>query len=287
MTAASPVGRLDRRRFLLLASATAVSAGCGVASRNPGGSSNGGRNLVTVESGEFYSRARRRRVAWSISYPPGLRSHVGLPLVLALHPYLGSHSFPMGGIRPVRLLAMRPGGKRIPPVAVAAVDGGNGYWHRHPGDDPLAMLLQEFLPLCRQRGLGPGQIGVIGTSMGGYGALLLAEEHVRLVAAVGVVSPAIWLTYQDSQRANPSAFTSATDFDQHDVVRLARRLAHTPVSVTSGADDPFHPGVQALTAALPQAQVSFPPGLHDDAFFMAHAAHALRFVAVRLSGPER
>jgi enterochelin esterase-like enzyme len=229
------------------------------------------------------SKARHRRVSWTISYPPGLSTHVGLPLVLALHPFLGSHSFPMGGITPARLLTMRPGGHPIPAVAVAAVDGGNAYWHRHPGDDPMAMLLEEFLPLCRGRGLGRHQqIAVIGTSMGGYGALLLAEEHTDLVAAVAVVSPAIWLTYQDSQLANPTAFTGETDFNDHDVVTLAPRLTKTPVWVASGAEDPFHSGVEALAGALPSADVAYPPGGHDDAFFKAHAPYALRFAAAHL-----
>jgi enterochelin esterase-like enzyme len=282
--------RYDRRKFLGgVAAVAAVVTGCGAASPDRSGdgatkSTADGRSLPRVESGSFQSKARGRSVEWSISYPPNLRSHIGLPLVLALHPFMGSHAYPMGGIPPVRLLIMRPGGAAIPPVAVAAVDGGNGYWHRHPGDDPMAMLLREFLPMCRKRGLGKGRrIGVIGTSMGGYGALLLAEEHPELVGAVGVVSPAIWLSYEDSQLANLTAFTSATDFDRHDVVRLAPRISRTPLWVASGDEDPFHPGVEALAEALPRAHVSYPPGTHDDTFFKAHAAHALQFTALRLS----
>jgi pimeloyl-ACP methyl ester carboxylesterase len=283
------VGATSRRTFLgTLAAVVAVGSGCSATSRQaPAKTATKSvvvrRPLPTVESGAFRSKARHRTVDWTISYPPGLRSHIGLPLILALHPFMGSHAYPMGGIQPVRLLTMRPGGLAIPPVAVAAVDGGNGYWHRHPGDDPMAMLLREFLPMCRERGLGRDQrIAVIGTSMGGYGALLLAEEQVDLVAAVGVVSPAIWLSYQDSQLANLTAFTSEADFDAHDVVRLAPRLSRTPVWVASGADDPFHSGVEALAGALPGAHVTYPPGGHNDMFFEAHGAHALRFAASKL-----
>jgi enterochelin esterase-like enzyme len=271
----------SRRQFLgALVAAVAVGSGCGATK-----TASASRTLPTAQSGQFYSKARHRRVGWTISYPPNLRTHVGLPLVLALHPYMGSHAYPMGGIPPARLLTMRPGGLAIPPVAVAAVDGGNGYWHRHPGDDPMAMLVHEFLPMCRERGLGRGQrIGAIGTSMGGYGALLLAEEHVGLVAALGVVSPAIWLTFQDSRLANPTAFTSEADFDEHDVVSLAPRISRAPVWAASGAGDPFHPGVEALASALPQAHVTFPPGEHNDTFFESHAAPALRFVASAIVG---
>jgi enterochelin esterase-like enzyme len=214
-------------------------------------------------------------VAWSISYPPGHGAGDRLPLVLALHPFMGSHAFPMGGITPVRLLAL----PHMPPVAVAAADGGNGYWHAHPGDDPMAMLLDEFLPLCRRRGLGEGrQIGVIGTSMGGYGALLLAEDHPALVAAVGAVSPAIWVTYADADAANPTAFTGPADFADHDVITHVGPLGAVPVQVASGAEDPFHAGVEALAAALPAGdRVTYPPGAHTDAFFQQHAPAALRF----------
>jgi enterochelin esterase-like enzyme len=288
VSASGPVRSFDRRQFLGTIAALVTVGGCSATARQRLGDTATkprlvGRPLPTVESGVFYSKARHRKVGWTISYPPNLRSHAGLPLILALHPYTGSHAFPMGGIPPARLLTMQPGGHAIPPVAVAAADGGNGYWHRHPGDDPMTMLLSEFLPMCRARGLGRGhRIGVIGTSMGGYGALLLAEEHVKVVAAVAAVSPAIWLTYQDSQLANPTAFTGAADFDSHDVVSLAPRISRTPVWIASGAEDPFHSGVEALASALPPAHLSYPPGGHNDAFFEAHAAPALRFAASHL-----
>jgi S-formylglutathione hydrolase FrmB len=63
------------------------------------------------------------------------------------------------------------------PFALAAPDGGNGYWHRHAFDDPLGMLVDELLPLLESRGLRIDRIAVAGWSMGGYGALLCALAH--------------------------------------------------------------------------------------------------------------
>lgn len=238
-------------------------------------------------SGRFYSAARGRSVEWTISYPPGHRPGDRLPLVLALHGFTATHVYPIGPVRPVQLLASTLNGRPLPAMAVAAVDGGNDYWHAHPGDDPMRMLLEEFLPMCRRRGLGVGahrRIGLIGVSMGGYGALLFTEEHPDLVAALAAISPAVWTTYADSQNANRNAFTSPADFAAHDVITHASALRGIPVRIASGRDDPFHPYVEALAQALPAgSQVFFPPGIHNRTFFESQAVPALAFLGKHLS----
>jgi fermentation-respiration switch protein FrsA (DUF1100 family) len=248
----------------------------------------GYRTPGSAVSGRFFSAARGRTVGWTISYPPGHRPGDHLPLVLALHGYQGTHAYPIGPVQPVRLLASTLNGRPLPAMAIAAVDGGNGYWHAHPGDDPMRMLLTEFLPMCRRRGLGIGihrKIGLTGESMGGYGALLLAEENPAMVAAVAPISPAVWTTYADSQNANPDAFTSASDFAAHDVTTHASALRGIPVRIASGRDDPFHPYVEVLKHELPAgSQVLFPPGLHNGAFFGSQAMPALAFLGKYLSG---
>ena len=90
-------------------------------------------------------------------------------------------------------LAARHDGRPLPPLALVSVDGGGLYWNPHPGDDPMAMIVDELIPMCRRLGLGrpPRRIGVIGISMGGYGGLLLAEQHPRLISAVAAISPAV------------------------------------------------------------------------------------------------
>ncbi|MBV9098912.1 MAG: esterase, partial [Frankiaceae bacterium] len=67
------------------------------------------------------------------------------------------------------------------------------YWHRRSdGDDPQLMLLTEFIPLLASRGLRTDRLGLAGWSMGGYGALLLAERiGPSRCAAVAVDSPAL------------------------------------------------------------------------------------------------
>ena len=70
-----------------------------------------------------------------------------LPLILALHPFGADHQRVLTGMSLPQALALRVGGRPLPPMAMAAADGGPGYWNRHPGDDPMAMVIDELA--CR------------------------------------------------------------------------------------------------------------------------------------------
>jgi S-formylglutathione hydrolase FrmB len=171
-------------------------------------------------------------------------------------------------------------------MAMVTVDGGDGYWNPHPGDDPMAMVIGELIPRCQRLGLGrpPRRIAVMGTSMGGYGALLLAEKYPRLFAAVAAISPAVWTSYPQAHSANAGAYASAAAFADADVVTHAAALRGRPVRVASGYADPFYPGVQALAREVPAgAVVSFGPGCHDDSFFAAQQPPSLAFLAAHLA----
>jgi pimeloyl-ACP methyl ester carboxylesterase len=238
-------------------------------------------------SGSFYSAARRTTVGYTIGYPPGHGRGDRLPLIVALHGFGGNHANALPGLTPARAVALRAGGVPLPPVALVTVDGGGGYWNPHPGDNPQAMLTDELIPRCQRQGLGAGrgQIGVLGVSMGGYGALLLAEKYPGTVAAVAAISPAVWTSYAQAQSANAGAFASAADFAADNVISHAAALAPVPVRVASGNGDPFHPGVQTLVRALPKtAEVYLGPGCHTGPFFTSQEPPSLAFLARHLGG---
>ena len=237
------------------------------------------------QTGSFFSRARNRDVGYTIAYPPGHGPGSRLPLVVALHGYLGNHASTMSGTTPDRALAERPADRALPAIALVTVDGGVGYWNPHPGDDPLGMLVDELVPMCRRLGLGLGRrgIGTLGISMGGYGALLLAEKRPDLIAGVAAISPAVWTTYGEAHDANSGAFASAAAFADNDVVTHAAALDRTPVRLASGIDDPFHAGVQALVAKLPPAAVvKITKGCHDGEFFASQQTASLQFLGQHL-----
>jgi S-formylglutathione hydrolase FrmB len=148
------------------------------------------------------------------------------------------------------------------------------------------MVINELIPMCQARGLGrrPQPIGIMGISMGGYGALLMAEKHPHLFTAVVAISPAIWTTYAEAEGANAGAYTSASDFAANDAVTHADALAGTAVRVASGLGDPFHPGVVALVKSLPPgAVVDISQGCHGGPFFRAQEPPSLAFLAHHLT----
>ncbi|MGH3166910.1 MAG: alpha/beta hydrolase [Trebonia sp.] len=240
-------------------------------------------------SGRFYSAARNRDVGYTIGYPPGHRPGDEMPLIVMLHGEGASHANALVGVTPAQAVALRFGGTPLPPMALVTVDGGSGYWNAHPGDDPMAMLTGELIPMCQRRGLGrpPHRVGAMGISMGGYGALLLAEKQPRLIRAVAAISPAIWTSYGQARAVNAGAYATAADFAASDAVTHASALAGKPVRIASGYDDPFYPGVQALARALPEgAVVESGKGCHNGSFFAEQEPPSLAFLGGHLAAPK-
>jgi pimeloyl-ACP methyl ester carboxylesterase len=236
-------------------------------------------------TGSFHSKARGRTVGYTVAYPPGHGPGSELPLVISLHGNGGNHASGLGGLTLARALAAREAGRALPPMAAVAVDGGGLYWNPHPGDDPMAMLVDEVIPRFRRIGLGrsPVGLGVVGISMGGYGALLLAEKHPQLLSAVAAISPAVWTSYAQARAANSGAFASASDFASDDVIAHASALDRVPLRIASGNDDPFHPGVVALARLLPSsAIVELTAGCHDGTFFASQQHQTLAFLGSHL-----
>ncbi|MFB9323830.1 alpha/beta hydrolase [Cryptosporangium minutisporangium] len=235
-----------------------------------------------VVRGEFRSAHRRATVRYRIAYPPGARDDEPLPVCLVLHGHGGDEDVLGDELSLPRYLAdvVRAG---VPPFVLAAADGGPRFWHpRADGDDPLGMLVDEFLPLLAGRGLqtGAGQrIGLLGYSMGGYGALLFAELHAPRVAACAVAGPAIWRDYTAARKSMAQAFDSAADWSRYDVLANGAALTGMPVRVDYGTDDSFTSNMSALKAALPdEAQVRVSPGCHDATFWRSVAPGALTFI---------
>ena len=173
--------------------------------------------VVTEQT--FRSRYRNTDVAAAVVLPAGVTSPRGLPVAVALHGNGGTGPSAARDLRLDRYLtdAVRRG---VPPFALVAVDGGpNTYWHRRAdGEDPLKMITEELLPRLGRQGARVDRFGIIGWSMGGYGALLLAETAgaPRTAAAVAA-SPAVFPSYDDARRTNHLAFDDAADFARGDV----------------------------------------------------------------------
>ncbi len=231
---------------------------------------------------KFTSRARGGQVVrWSVAYPPQSPTDARLPVVLALHGRGGDHMFAFDDMGLDRFMAA--GMAEWPsPFAVVSVDGGpDSFWHRREdGDDPMAMVRNELLPRLADRGLRTAGIGLIGWSMGGYGALLLAERHTDLLAAAVVTSPALWRTWDE---VRPGAFDSRTDFRANDVFADQSALRELPMRIDCGHDDPFAAATQAFVDGLEkQPTGGFQPGAHTVGYWRRMVPDQLAFLAWNL-----
>ena len=72
-----------------------------------------------------------------------------------------------------------------PPPTVGTATGT----HTPDGDDPQSMLMDEFLPMVQHMGVSTDRVVAFGWSMGGYGALLLAETYPKRIRRVGARKP--------------------------------------------------------------------------------------------------
>lgn len=247
-----------------------VTGACG-----QGGPAPPRRPGTRVVLGELHSSHVAGPVGYAVGLPPG---HSGAAAAVCL-PGRGSDArWVMDTLHVVDFVVAAG-----LPYAVAAVDGGDTYWHRRAsGEDRMRMLLEEFLPLLGRRfGLRPR--AVMGWSMGGYGALLAAERRPELFRAVAVSSAAIWPSHAQQHSAVPDAFDSAADFARNDVFAGSGRLADTAVSMSCGTADPFLANDRAFAARLPHRPADeFVAGCHDDDFWRRMLPAQVRFLGRHL-----
>src|SRR3954470_16913708 len=103
-----------------------------------------------LREGTLRSRFVPGDVHYALALPPGARSGRGLPLVICL-PGRGGGAGWMPRALNLQDFAARAGLRAV----LAAVDSGQTYWHhRRGGEDRLAMLFADALPLF-ERLVGP------------------------------------------------------------------------------------------------------------------------------------
>ena len=234
--------------------------------------------------GRFRSRSVRREVRWSLAHPPGASASDRLPVLVFLHGLHQDHRTAFGnrlGLDRFLAASVDDGGPRF---AIASVDGGTTYYHPRPdAEDAGVMVLGELLPLLATRGVRTDRVGMMGLSMGGYGALrlggLLGSERCAVVVAE---SPALWTP---GTTASASGFRDDAEYEQFTVFGHQADLTGVPVRIDCGNDDPFKSATKAYVAGFPSAQhpvVGFQPGAHEIGYWRRMAPAQLAFVGKHL-----
>jgi S-formylglutathione hydrolase FrmB len=210
------------------------------------------------------SEARGSEVELFTAVPAGHGAGRGLPVVVILH---GASATPADyrgfGFGRFLTRAVQLG---APPFVLAGAEGGRLRWERDDatGDDPHRMVVEELPEWLAARGFDADRRAVWGWSMGGFGALRLAETDPDWMRATAAFSPAI-------AEGDP-------------VFEGLDRLDGSRLGVWCGDDDPFRDATGALVRACRPgpAVASFSDGGHTRAYWNDHTLAALRFLATRL-----
>ena len=222
--------------------------------------------------------------AWRIAYPPGTSPGDALPIAVWLHGKGGDERSAFDELGLDRFLAAAVADGAAP-FALASVAGGDGYWHeRDDGTDSGRMVVEDLLPTLERRGLDMDRLALAGWSMGGYGALLLAERHGDDlgVEAVATMSAAIWEDPDDGVEAG--AFDDQIQARAHDVLAVTEALSRTPMRVDCGADDPFADANRLLRERCsPTPAGGLDPGAHTVGYWRRVAPDHIGFLSRQLS----
>jgi S-formylglutathione hydrolase FrmB len=241
----------------------------------------------TTITGRLTSAATGRKHNWTLTYPAGHGTGEHLPVAIVLH---GSeqNAYTMLGLGyPGRLDALIAAGE-APAFALASIDGYNGYYERKGSRDYGKLVATEFLGLLAARGLDTSRLALTGWSMGGWGALRLAQHQlhgrVKVVTATSTPCYSSW----KSQPAYVRSDQTKAQFTANNFYHQPELLTNLPIYLLCGTKDGFYKGNKAFAKVLGKARgvrkpkTSFTSGSHSTKYWKSVVERQLRYIGTYL-----
>jgi S-formylglutathione hydrolase FrmB len=263
-----------------------------------------------VECNALQSKILARRVSYCIVLPASFDTEKTkhFPILYSLHG-LGDNEqfFVHSGLW--NLVEDMQEKRELKEFLIATPDGGAGFYiNSRDGKNRYEdFLLQEFFPFIEKRyraAAGRANRGILGVSMGGYGALHLAFRHPQLFVSVSAHSaalieklPAFLGNAPQSPRARVlgNVFGAPPDlafWEQNSPLTLARTANLTGLHIYLDCGDRddygFDAGAAALDKILTARHIAHEfhlyPGRHDVAYFAEHLPASLLFTSKYFAG---
>jgi S-formylglutathione hydrolase FrmB len=236
-----------------------------------------------LTTGTIRSVAMKTTIPWEVAMPPVAQRSGTLSLVAVLPGAGGNqHEFVSGNGLPGYATAAH-----LTLCFVSPGDVGSSYYHpRSDGSDYLAFITDELIPTIEGRfGVGGSraQRAAYGSSMGGFGALLLAQQRPDLICAAVGASPAVFPSYHAAITGHPHTFDSAADWERWGLWSHLNTLDQVPVRIDCGDADPFVATARELLHRIPDAVGGISSGCHNAGFWRRHAAAELTFLTRHLA----
>jgi len=258
-----------------------------------------------LRSSRFASAALGHEVSYVVDLPPSYESATSrkYPVVYALHGLFEGPGFWEGRGLAGILAELRA--KGLSEFLVVAVDGGNSFFVNAKGGRYQDLVTQDLIAHVESSYrvvTGRAGRGLLGVSMGGYGALNIAFSKPELVAAVATHSAMLLekapSAEQGARRGQMAAFFQVFGdpidpelWHANDPLARAQTLgakAAPALYFDCGAEDRYglasgHRELDRLLTArgIPHS-FELPPGDHGYEFVRARLEKSLRFLAEHL-----
>jgi hypothetical protein len=233
-----------------------------------------------LRTGSLDSKAMGRPMPYSLTFPNtqpsfGTSNDDRYPLIVAL-PGEGGSELSVPNQLGLPNYASAAG---LNAMIVSPGDVGSTYYHpRTDGTDMLSFILDELVPRVEDDysvGGSRARRAVYGYSMGGYGALLIAQQRPGFACAVAAASPAVFPSYHAAVTGHPDTFDSEADWEQYGVWDQRASMGAVAVHIDCGSSDPFAGAARSLLQDIPGALGAISSGCHDVGFWRRHAAGEL------------